>query len=141
MTNLQAALGIAQLERLDESLKRKREIGLQYQRAFADCSSLQLPVQESSYAENLYWVFGVVLMDPLASALDLMRALALAGVGTRPFFFPIHQQPVFLSNSHFEGVTAPVADHLALSGFYIPSGLSLTDDQLGKVVAEVKSLV
>lgn len=140
MTNLQAALGLAQLERLDESLKRKREIGMQYHRAFADCPSLQLPITETSYAQNLYWVFGIVIMDRLASALHLMRSLALAGVGTRPFFYPLHQQPVFRSNGLFGGVKAPVAETLAMSGFYIPSGLALTDVQLGKVIAEVRSL-
>ena len=80
-------------------------------------------------------------MDRFASAVHLMRSLALAGVGTRPFFYPIHQQPVFRSSGLFGGVNAPVAETLAMTGFYIPSGLALTDEQLTRVVVEVRSLV
>jgi perosamine synthetase len=141
MTNLQAALGLAQLERLDETLIRKREIGDKYQELFHLSDQIQLPLASTEYAKNLYWVFGMVLRDPQASAAELMQRLGALGIGTRPFFFPMHQQPVFRRAGFFQNMEAPVAELLACRGFYIPSGLALTDDQLGCVAAEVLSSV
>jgi len=137
MTNLQAALGLGQLERLDASLKRKRQIGMHYQNALQGQKVLQLPVESTEYADNYFWVYGIVLRNPLALAHEFMNKLAESGIGTRPFFYPIHQQPVFHSAGLFRDVEAPVAEDLSKRGFYIPSGLALTGDQLSYVAAEV----
>lgn len=137
MTNLQAALGVAQLEGLSNALYRKREVGAKYQRAFQGSSDFKLPKPATDFADNLYWVFGLVLLGQNALAADVMTRLSSAGIGTRPFFYPIHRQPVFQAAGLFAGVRAPVAEELALSGFYIPSGLGLTDQQLARVVTAV----
>jgi len=98
---------------------------------------LQLPVESTEYADNYFWVYGIVLRNPLALAHEFMNKLAESGIGTRPFFYPIHQQPVFHSAGLFRDVEAPVAEDLSKRGFYIPSGLALTGDQLSYVAAEV----
>ncbi|WP_094556922.1 DegT/DnrJ/EryC1/StrS aminotransferase family protein [Synechococcus sp. 1G10] len=137
MTNLQAALGLAQLERLEQTLIRKREIGLAYQQAFMNLESIQRPVDTTSYADNLYWVYGILLKDSQASAKTLMQKLALAGIGTRPFFFPIHLQPVFSGMTLFQDVEAPVAEEIARRGLYLPSGLALNALQQSRVIEEL----
>ena len=87
MTNLQAAVGVAQLENLDSALKRKRAIGLTYSQLLADVEMLELPPSETPFAKNLFWVFGVVLSDDFPhSASDIMSALRAQNIGTRPFF-------------------------------------------------------
>ena len=134
MTNLQAALGLAQLERLDLAIKRKKEIGERYQQEFSRLSSVRLPVRATPYANNLYWVFGIVLESHIGLSDKWMNKLANKGVGTRPFFFPIHQQPVFKELGIFEEVVAPVSELLAMQGFYIPSGLALTHSQQNRVI-------
>lgn len=137
MTNLQAALGLAQLERLDEFLARKRRMGLRYDERLNDLQHrLQLPLRETPGAENNYWVYGVVLRpDAGLDAAQLMERLGRLGVGTRPFFWPMHRQPVLLERGLFGDAAGrfPVADHLAERGFYLPSGLALSDEQIDRV--------
>lgn len=133
MSNVQAALGVAQLERLDEFIARKRRMGATYTDALKDTPGLQLPVPRTDYAENIYWVFGVVLSEEVGfDAENAMSRLANRGIGTRPFFWPMHEQPVFRKMGLFAEVKCPVAERLARRGFYLPSGLGLTAEQLGR---------
>ena len=127
ISNLQAAVGVAQLERLDEFVARKRRIGAAYQERLRDIPGLQLPVARTAYAENIYWVFGVVLDEDVPfDAAEAMKRLAARGIGTRPFFWPMHEQPVLRRMGLFAGETYPNAERLARRGFYLPSGLPLT---------------
>jgi perosamine synthetase len=132
MSNLQAAVGVAQLERLELFVARKRAMGQRYTTLLAG-SGLQLPLERTDYAENIYWVYGVVLGDdPAVDAAAMMGRLASRGVGTRPFFWPMHEQPVFRRMGLVAGDRAgyPVAERLARRGFYLPSGLGLTGEQI-----------
>jgi perosamine synthetase len=142
MTNLQAALGLAQLERLDEFVLRKRAMGRRYTQLLAGLDWLQLPLASTDYAENIYWVYGLVLGDAVRfDAGAAMRRLAQAGIGTRPFFWPMHEQPVLRRLGLFDGVHCPNAERLARRGFYIPSGLALTGTQIERVAAAVAAVV
>jgi perosamine synthetase len=131
MTNLQAAVGLAQLERLDQFVERKRLIGARYQSLLGDLPDLELPLEETEYARNIYWVFGVVLGEAIPwDAAEVMRRLAQRQIGTRPFFWPLHEQPALRRLGLFNGESYPVAERMARRGFYLPSGLALTDAQL-----------
>lgn len=142
MTNLQAALGLAQLERLDEFVAKKRAIGARYGELLKDIDGLILMPEKSAYADNIYWVNGVVLKDDVPfDAEEAMKRLGAAGIGTRPFFWPMHEQPVLRRMGLFEGVSCPVAEKLARRGFYLPSGMALTDAQLMQVVDAVQGLM
>lgn len=140
MTNLQAALGLGQLEFLDSAVLRKREIGQLYSALLKGCPGLVLPPDVNHKNEkNIYWVYGVELEAAVAAdAEEVMRRLADAKVGTRPFFWPMHEQPVFLQKGMFEGLTFPVAERIARRGFYIPSGLALTDAEVKEVARRVR---
>ena len=88
----------------------------------------------TDYAENIYWVYGLVLKDEVPlDAEEAMRRLQAEGVGTRPFFWPMHEQPVFQKMGLFAEDSHPVAERLARRGFYIPSGLALTESQMDQV--------
>ena len=142
MTNLQAALGVAQVERLDEFIGRKRRMGQRYTELLASIEGLELMPQQTGYAENIYWVYGIVLKDEVTfDAEEAMRRLGHKGIGTRPFFWPMHEQPVFRNRGLFSGEVHPVAERLARRGFYLPSGLSLTDGQIEEVAAAVQELM
>jgi perosamine synthetase len=142
MTNLQAALGLAQLERLDEFVTRKRAMGKRYAGLLADCAGLQLPLAGTGYAENVYWVFGIVLNDEaLFDAKEVMGRLAEAKIGTRPFFWPMHEQPVFRKMGLFEGETYPVAERIARRGFYLPSGVALRGEQIDQAALALKKVL
>lgn len=140
MTNMQAALGLAQLERLDKFVTRKRHMGAMYTTLLSGISGVQLPLPYVDYAKNIYWVFGLLIDE--SSGLDAqaaMKQLAGKGIGTRPFFYPMHQQPVLKKLGLFEGASMPVAERLYRQGFYIPSGLALGDEQIERVAEMIWS--
>lgn len=142
MTNLQAAIGLAQLERLDEFIARKRHMGHRYTELLTGVKGVQLPLAATSYAENIYWVFGLVLDDDVDfDAEEGMRRLTGMGVGCRPFFFPMHLQPVLRRMGLFADDKHPVSERLYRRGFYIPSGMALTDAQIDTVASAVKELM
>jgi len=142
MTNMQAALGVAQLERLDEFVARKRRMGARYTEMLAAVEGLELMPAKTEYAENIYWVFALVLKESVPfDGKEAIRRLAQAGIGTRPFFWPMHEQPVFQGMGLFQGERHPVAERIARRGFYIPSGMALTDAQQATVVAAIKELI
>lgn len=141
-SNLQAALGLAQLEKLDEHIKRKRRMGKLYTELLTGIPELQLPLAKIDYAENIYWVYGIVLKDHVPfDAEEAMRRLKEKGVGTRPFFWPMHEQPVFTKMGLFVNNNYPVAERIARRGFYIPSGLAITDLQIEQVCQTVKEVL
>lgn len=135
MTNLQAALGLAQLEQIDGFIEKKRSIGQLYQKeldTLAD-KGYQLPIAQTGFASNIYWVFGMVA--PSEDEKDrIVKHLTFNQIGTRPFFWCIHEQPVFVKMGLFLDQTFPVAEKLARNGFYIPSGLGLTEEEAHQVV-------
>lgn len=89
MTNMQAAIGVAQLERMDEFVKKKRRIGQMYNELLADVKGIQLNLARTDYAESIYWVYGIVLKDEIPfDAEEAMKRLHNVGVGSRPFFGP-----------------------------------------------------
>ena len=138
MTNMQAAIGLAQLERLDEFVPRKRHIFDRYTALLSDIPSLQLPVPCTDYSTNINWVYGLVIDDGVAfDADEAMKRLAAKGVGTRPFFWPMHEQPVYLNAGLFKGEKYPNAERIARRGFYLPSGLALSDEQMDRVAVAV----
>ena len=142
MTNLQAALGVAQLERLDEFVARKRHIGARYRQLLADVPGIHLPRHKTDFADNIYWVFGLVLDHSVTfDAREAMVRLAALGVGSRPFFWPMHEQPVFRKIGLFAGERHPVSERIARRGFYIPSGLALTEEQIERSATAVREIL
>jgi perosamine synthetase len=142
LTNLQAALGVAQLERLDRSVSIKRRMGTRYTELLKGTRGIQLPVTRTPYADNVYWVYGLVLEDGVPfDAREAMARLAKSGIGTRPFFWPMHEQPVFRRMGLFAGERYPAAERVARRGFYIPSGMALIDAQMRRTAQAVKDLL
>ena len=134
MTNLQAALGLAQLERLDEFVQRKRSMGKKYTQGLRVLNEVQLPLEKTDYAENIYWVFGLVLDDSIGfDAEEAMKMLEEKGIGCRPFFCPMNQQPVLREMGFFINESYPVAERLYKQGFYIPSGTALNSEHINHV--------
>lgn len=134
LSNIQAAVGVAQLERLEEFINRKRNIGKQYTDLLSDLSGLQLPLAQTDYANNIYWVYGIVLKDEVDfDAKEVMRRLGELKIGTRPFFWGMHEQPVFQKMGLFREESYPIAEKIARRGFYIPSGMALNNEQIEEV--------
>ena len=92
---------------------------------------IQLPLESTNYADNLFWVFGIIVDQEIGTADYFMKKLAELGIGTRPFFYPMHKQPIFLKmgicnkNQDLE-----ISEYLGNQGFYIPSGLGISNDDI-----------
>lgn len=141
MTNLQAAVGVAQLERLDEFVARKRAMGALYTELLAGVP-VQLPLARSDFADNIYWVYGVVLDDAVPlDAEKAMKLLAAKNIGSRPFFWPIHEQPVLRKMGLFDGERYPVAERIARRGLYLPSGMALTEEQIVRSARALREIL
>jgi perosamine synthetase len=137
LTNLQAAIGLAQLERMDQIIAHKRWMGREYTHQLKDIKELQLPVEEP-WAKSVYWMYGVVLSEETGmDAVQFAQKLLEKGVETRPFFLGMHEQPVFNDGRVYQKGYYPIAEMLGRQGLYLPSGLSLNQDQLGNVCKAV----
>ena len=141
LTNLQAALGVAQLERIEQIVKHKRDMAAEYTRRLRSCDALQLPM-EREWARSTFWMYGVVL-DPrhpgVGDATRLARKLHEHGVQTRPFFLGMHEQPAFRRMGLFADEAYPITEMLARRGLYLPSGTALSMKQVEEVCAAVKN--
>lgn len=141
-TNLQAAVGLAQLERLDEFIKKKREMGKYYTDRLKGIEGLILPVEMTEYADNIYWVYGIVLSNEVdADNRTLQQLLSEEGIGSRTFFWSMHEQPVYQKQGLFVNERYPNAEYLSRKGFYIPSGLALTEQKMDIVVSKIKKVM
>jgi perosamine synthetase len=133
LTNLQAAVGVAQIERVDSHIEKKRWIAACYQERLKNLSQVTLPV-EKDWAKSVYWMYGLVLHNSVPfDAAEFARRLRERGVDTRPFFLGMHEQPILRARGLFECEAYPVSERLARRGLYIPSGLTLTESQTDRV--------
>ena len=138
MSNLQAAVGVAQLERLPETLERK-DIGRMYHQYLKGCEFFDLPLTQTAYCENIYWVFGITSKDKSRDANWWMNKLAEQGIGTRPFFYPMHLQPALRNTAKNNG-KFPISEKIAKCGFYLPSGTTLTFYEINLVFDSLISI-
>ncbi len=133
MTNIQAAMGVAQVEMIEDKISRKRFIGETYNELLKDVPDLTLPYEES-WAKNVYWMYGILIDPGFGRAKDeLMALLAEKGVDTRSFFCPMSLQPLFKgSDERFPEIDGayPVSVDLWNRGLYLPSGLGLGRSQM-----------
>ena len=141
LTNLQAALGVAQVQRIEEIVSRKRWMGEEYNRRLTGIMGLQLPVEEP-WARNVYWMYGVVLSEATGmNAAAFTQRLKQRGIETRPFFLGLHEQPVFHRRGLFLHERYPITERIARQGLYLPSGLALTSEQISEVCQAVNEVL
>ena len=137
MTNLQAAVGLAQVEQLDAFVAARRRNAAEYTRRLADIPGITTPPQ-AEWAKNVYWMYGI-LVDAQAYGMNrdqLRQVLADHGIETRTFFIPMHCQPIYWKS--FQGQRYPVAEGLCRDGFYLPSASSLTLDEIEYITGVIR---
>jgi perosamine synthetase len=141
LTNIQAAIGVAQIERMPDILQRKRRMGELYNRLLGNVKSIKLP-SKRDWARVNYWMYAVVLEDDVdLDAAGFAERLAAKGIETRPLFLGMHEQPVFQAMGLFHGVKLPVSERLYRRGLYLPSGVALTEEQIVTVSAAVREVL
>ncbi|MBT4120393.1 MAG: DegT/DnrJ/EryC1/StrS family aminotransferase [Candidatus Peribacter sp.] len=132
-TNLQAAVGLGQLEAIDDLLERKRSMAALYKEGLSGIEGLRLP-QEKDYATHVYWMYAVMVESGRD---ELCARLKEKGVDTREFFLPCHSQPAIAVQTDD---SFPVTEDASARGFYLPSGLAITDEQIAYVCETMRSV-
>jgi perosamine synthetase len=142
ITNLQAAIGCAQLKHLNKVIKRKIEIGKKYNYLLFNEKNIQLPIVKTSYAKNHFWVYGIVLKNKLDGKKNLIiKELTKRGIGTRPFFFPLHLQPIIRKKYHKKDLSFPHCENIYKNGFYLPSGTSIKNHEIEYITKNLKEII
>jgi perosamine synthetase len=129
MTNIAAAIGLAQLEKVDWHLQRRREVVGRYVEHLQSARRIAWQA-EQQWAKHVYWMFTIVLDDanvPVGRD-DLMDRLRARGIETRPVFHPMHTLPPYRSSSHTGRY--PIAERIARQGLNLPTAAGLTVDDL-----------
>ena len=135
MTNLQAAVGVAQMERIEEFIARKRQNARIYNQGLKDVPFIQTP-PEASWATSVYWMYSILLAKDFPLDRDeVMKRLHAQGIDSRPFFYPIHVQPPYQ-----QPFSLPVSEDLSRRGINLPSAVTLSEEDIQRIVAALKSM-
>ena len=135
MTNLQAAVGVAQMARIDEFIARKRRIAELYAEGLADLPGITLPVEKPGYT-NVFWMYSVLIDAPYPLTRDeVIPALRQRGIDSRPFFHPLDTLPPYLSET-----PRPQALALSRMGLNLPSSPRLSDGQVDRICQAFRDL-
>lgn len=138
MTNIQAAIGLAQFERIDELAEMRRRNARLYNEYLKEVKGIRLPI-EKEWAKSIYWMYAILIEDEFGiSTCELMDKLMKKGIDTRTFFIPMHEQPVFRKIGLFKGEKYPIAEELSKKGMYLPSSSGLKEEEIRSVCDAIK---
>ena len=136
LTNLQAALGVAQLERIDGIIAAKRRNAALYNDLLRDVPGVSLP-PEAAWAQSVYWMYSILVEDQYGRSRDeLMKELKASEIDSRPIFYPIHTMPPYLPGS--QGQEFPIAVELSRKGLNLPSSATLTPQQINQICQAIQ---
>jgi perosamine synthetase len=136
MTNIQAAVGLAQTEQMSGFVEDRRRNAAMYTELLKEIPGIITP-PEAAWAKNVFWMYSILVQDEFGMTRDQLRGyLARHGIETRTFFIPMHLQPIYYAA--FEGQRYPVAEMLCQRGFYLPSASSLTGQQITYIAGIVR---
>lgn len=139
MTNLQAAVGLAQVERMSKIVEARRALAGWYGAGLGDIAGVRLPAEPAG-TRSVYWMYGLLLDPAKACSRDHLRSeLAKRGIETRTFFIPIHLQPIYFDQ--FRGQRFPVAESLCANGLYLPTSEAISEADAGWISQQIRDIV
>ena len=141
LTNIQASLGISQLKRLNQIVKKKMNIGKYYYHRLLKNNNIYMTPPKISYSKNIYWVVGVLIRNKKVLASTIINKLNKNGVGARPFFWPMNEQKIFKRMKLFDKKKYPNSFYLARYGFYIPSFIKIKKSQMDYIINILNKLL
>ena len=141
LTNMQAALGLSQLQDIKKIVKKKMEIGNHYYQGLSLNKNIQILPPTNTYAKNIYWVVGILIKNRKMKASTLAKKLLAKGIGTRAFFWPMHEQIIFKKMKLFNNTKFPNSSYLARYGLYLPSYFQLKKKNIEKIINTVNKIL
>ena len=136
LTNIQAALGVGQMERIDQIVEQKRKNAALYHKGLQDVPGITLP-PEAAWAKNIYWLYSILIDEKKfgLSSQELGDRLKKRGIETRPLFSPVHQQPIYNTGQYL-----PISERLSRNGLSLPSSVNLNGDQIERIIQEIRNI-
>lgn len=139
MTNLQAAIGVAQMERIDEILRTKRWIAQTYDQALANLPGLQLHGEKEGTISS-YWLYTMLVKPGYGfTRNELIERLAKNGIEGRPAFYPLHAMPVYAKPEYLRGQEFPNSKYVSEHGLSLPSYVDLTEEEIADIIKSVET--
>ena len=142
MTNIQASLGISQLKRINQIVKTKHKIGLEYYKRLKNNSNLYIPELQKKYAKNIYWVVAILILNKKLKidAKSMMKKLKAEGIATRPFFWPMHMQKILKKYNISKNTSFPNSNYICKYGLYLPSSLNLKTSEINFICSKINKI-
>ncbi|MDA3790134.1 MAG: aminotransferase class I/II-fold pyridoxal phosphate-dependent enzyme [Desulfobacula sp.] len=136
LTNIQAALGVGQMERIDQIIERKCTNASLYSEELKNIPGITLP-PNAEWAKNIYWLYSILIDEKIfgMSAIELGKRLKIKSIETRPLFPPVHQQPIYNTKQ-----SLPVCEKLSKSGLSLPSSTNIRKDEINRIAWEIKKI-
>ena len=143
MSNIQATLGLSQLNRIDEIVKKRHKIGKNYFKYLKKNSNIYIPEPERKYVKNIYWVVGILIINTKLNidAEYVMKKLKKKGIGTRPFFWPMHKQKMLKKYNFYNSKKFTNSDYICKYGFYLPTSLSIKNKEIDYICKEINKII
>ena len=141
MTNIQASLGLSQIENINKVIKKKMEIGNRYYKNLRKNENLKILPPSKSYSKNIYWVVGILIKNKKIKSSLLAKKLLKYGIMTRSFFWPMHEQDIFKKMKLFKKLKFPNSSYLSRYGLYLPSYYSLKSKQIDYISSIVNNIL
>ena len=142
MTNIQATLGLSQLKRIKKIVKKRHSVGKRYYKNLSSNKNIYIPEPKRIYSENIYWVIGIIIINKRLNlnALKVMNKLKKKGIGTRPFFWPMHKQKILkkyrINKKKFDN-----SEYISNYGFYLPTSLTLKNKEIDLICRKVNKIL
>ena len=132
MSNIQATLGLSQLNRINEIVRKRQLIGQTYFKYLKKNSNIYIPEPEKKFVKNIYWVVGILIINSNLNfdAKYVMKKLKDKNIGTRPFFWPMHKQDMLKNYNFYNSNEYVNSEYISKYGFYLPSSLSLKSGEI-----------
>ena len=141
MTNMQAALGLSQMDNINNIIKKKMEIGRTYYKNLKTNKNIYILPPKISYSKNIYWVVGILIKNKKIKASNLSKKLSKLGIRTRPFFWPMHEQNIFKKMKIFKNLNYPNSSYLARYGLYLPSYFTLKRKEIEHISTIINEIL
>ena len=141
MTNIQASLGLSQMNTIHKIIKKKMEIGSQYYKNLSSNINLKILPPSTTYAKNIYWVVGILINKNKITASILSKKLLKYGICTRPFFWPMHEQAIFKKMKLFNNLQFPNSTYLSQYGLYLPSYYKLKNNEIDYISSVINDIL
>ncbi len=142
MSNIQASLGISQLKRINQIVRTKHKIGLEYYKRLKNNSNLYIPKIRKKYSKNIYWVVAILILNKKLKidAKNMMKKLRAEGIATRPFFWPMHRQKILKKYNISKNTSFPNSNYIQKYGLYLPSGLNLKTSEINFICLKINKI-